>query len=353
MTSAFPVTTLSPQEYDAVLFDLDGVLTKTAVVHAAAWKRMFDGFLEQRSAQSGVPFVPFDPGTDYRRHVDGKPRYEGVAAFLAARGIVLPVGSPQDSPGTHSQCALGNLKDQYFHEHVTRIGVEPYAASVALVRKLRGLSIRTAVVSSSDNCAAVLEAAGIGSLFDARVDGTDLTRFNLRGKPAPDAFLEAARRLGAEPARAVVIEDAVAGVAAGHAGGFGCVIGVDRSGHALALRNAGADVVVSDLAQVDAAAQPSSEWSLLYDAFEPEREGVREALCTLGNGYFATRGAAAWVVADDVHYPGTYLACGYNRLRSEVAGRVVENEDLVNFLAMLLVPFHRGVAAAAVRCFER
>ncbi len=336
------VITLSPRDYDAVLFDLDGVLTRTAGVHASAWKKLFDGFLEQRARQSGGPFVAFDIDTDYQRYVDGKPRYDGVAAFLEARGIELPLGAPDDGPDVQSVCALGNLKDRYFLQHLKQCGVEPYEASIALVRELRAQEIKTAVVSSSHNCAAVLEAAGIAQLFDARVDGTDITRLELKGKPAPDAFLEAARRLGAEPARAVVVEDATAGAEAGRAGSFGYVIGVDRHGHAQALRAAGADVVVTDLAQVRVAAEPPSAWSLTFEGFDPAQEGIREALCTLGNGYFATRGAAAWAAADDVHYPGTYLAGGYNRLRTEIAGRVVENEDLVNWPNWLALEFRIG-----------
>ena len=167
----------------------------------------------------------------------------------------------------------------------------------------------------------------------------DVTRLELKGKPAPDAYIEAARRVGAEPSRAVVVEDAIAGVEAGRAGRFGCVIGVDRSGHAQALRDAGADVVVTDLAQVRVAVEPPSAWSLVFEGFDPAQEGIREALCTLGNGYFATRGAAAGAVADDIHYPGTYLAGGYNRLRTDIAGRVVENEDLVNFPNWLALEF--------------
>jgi beta-phosphoglucomutase family hydrolase len=331
MTSIAPVVTLSPRDYDAVLFDLDGVLTKTASVHAAAWKRLFDGFLEQRAADTGEAFVAFDIDADYRRYVDGKPRYDGVAAFLEARGIALPFGAPEDTPGTHTVHALGNLKDQYFMQHLEQQGIEAYEASIELVRTLRAQEIKTAVVSSSKNCAAVLEAASLSQLFDARVDGTDITRLGLRGKPAPDAFLEAARRLRTEPSRAVVVEDASAGVEAGRAGPFGLVIGVDRSGQSQALREAGADVVVTDLAQVQVAVEPPSAWSLVYEDFDPGREGMREALCALGNGYFATRGGAAWGRADGIHYPGTYLAGGYNRLHTDIAGRVVENEDLVNF----------------------
>jgi len=331
--------TLSPRDYDAVLFDLDGVLTRTASVHASAWKKVFDSFLEQRATQAGSRFVPFDIETDYPRYVDGKPRYDGVAAFLKSRGIELPMGAPDDDPDAQSVHALGNLKERYFLQDLQQHGVEPYEAAIDLVRKLREEEVKTAVASSSSNCAAVLEAAGIAHLFDVRVDGTDVTRLHLNGKPAPDAFLEAARRLGTQPSRSVVVEDAIAGVEAGRAGRFGCVIGVDRRGHAQALRDGGADVVVSDLAQIGVEVDPGSAWSLVFEGFDPAREGNRETLCTLGNGYFATRGAAAGAVTDDVHYPGTYLAGGYNRLRTDIAGQVVENEDLVNFPNWLALQF--------------
>ena len=215
-------------------------------------------------------------------------------------------------------------------QHLQRHGVERYADAIALVQTLRAQDVKAAVVSSSNNCAAVLAAAGITQLFDARVDGRDISRLELQGKPAPDAFLEAARRVGVEVSRAVVVEDAAAGVAAARAGRFGCVIGVDRGGQSRALREAGADVVVTDLGQVQVAVDPPSEWSLVYEELDPAREGIRESLCALGNGYFTTRGAAAWAHADGVHYPGTYLGGGYNRLTTEIAGRVVENEDLVN-----------------------
>ncbi|MCC7548924.1 MAG: beta-phosphoglucomutase family hydrolase [Burkholderiales bacterium] len=320
MTSV-PSCTLSPRDYDAVLFDLDGVLTRTASVHAAAWKKLFDEFLQERASATGEAFVPFDIYTDYHRHVDGKPRVEGVKAFIAARGITLP---------DEAVARLAEVKDRYFMQALDQQGVQTYESAVALVQALRAENVRTAVVSSSRNCRAVLEAAGIANLFDTRVDGMDLARLPLRGKPAPDSFLEAARRLDAEPARAVVVEDAIAGVAAGHAGGFGRVIGVDRSGQSAALHEAGADLVVGDLSQVRVTDDSPAGWSLLFDDFDPVHEGTREALCALGNGYFGTRGAAAGAVADGTHYPGTYLACGYSRLSTHVAGRVVEHEDLVN-----------------------
>ena len=323
--------TISPRDYDAVLFDLDGVLTRTASVHAAAWKKLFDGFLEKRAAEAGEPFVPFDIDADYPRYVDGKARYDGVQAFLASRGIELPLGASEDGPDVQSVHGLGNLKDRYFLQHLEQHGVEIYEASIPLVRELRAQEITTAVVSSSVNCAAVLQATGIAQLFDARVDGADVIRLDLKGKPAPDAFMEAARRVGAEPSRAVVVEDATAGVEAGRSGRFGCIIGVDRGGRSSALREAGADIVVTDMGQIQVAGDPPSTWSLVFEDFNPAREGIRESLCTLGNGYFATRGAPAWGKADDVHYPGTYLGGGYNRIRTDIAGRVVENEDLVNF----------------------
>jgi beta-phosphoglucomutase family hydrolase len=339
VSDAAPLITLSAGDYDAVLFDLDGVLTKTASIHAVAWKKLFDEFLQQRSETTGEPFVPFDIEADYRGYVDGKSRLDGVAAFLESRGIELPRGGPDDPPNAQTMYALGRRKDQYFLQQLKAHGVELYQGSIALVRRLRDLGIKTAVVSSSNNCAALLEAARIAELFDARVDGLDLTRRALKGKPAPDAFLEGARRVDVGPARAVVVEDAVAGVEAGRAGGFGFVIGVDRGGNSLALRAAGADVVVADLAQVTVSTESPPPWSLVFDCFNPAQEGIREALCTLGNGYFATRGAAPGTVADGIHYPGTYLACGYNRLQTNIAGRVVENEDLVNLPNWLALQF--------------
>ncbi|MBN1238324.1 MAG: HAD-IA family hydrolase [Gammaproteobacteria bacterium] len=342
MSSTGSIVPLSPRDYDAVLFDLDGVLTQTAAVHAAAWKQLFDDFLKRRAAETGETFVPFDAELDYLRYVDGKPRQDGVVSFLASRGIELPFDAPPGAPDAPSVGALGRLKDRYFMQRLERDGVETFAPSIALVRSLREQDVKTAVVSSSKNCAAVLAAAGIDDLFDARVDGLDLSRLGLDGKPAPDAFLEGARRLRAEPSRCVIVEDAIAGVAAGRSGRFGLVIGVDRSGQSVALREAGADVVVLSLAQVCVLTEPPSEWSLACDGFDPEREGIRESLATLGNGFFETRGAAPWARADGVHYPGTYIAGGYNRLRTDVAGRVVENEDLVNFPNWLLVEIRIG-----------
>ncbi len=345
MTVASPIVTLSPRDYDAVLFDLDGVLTRTASVHAAAWKRLFDEFLAQRCAQTGKPFSPFDLEADYRVYVDGKSREGGVASFLQSRGIDLPLGAPGDTPSLQTVHSLGRLKDEYFHQQLRSHGVERYETSIELVRTLRAEDVKIAVVSSSKNCAEILDAAGIADLLDVSVDGLDIARLHLKWKPAPEVFLEAARRLGAEPSRTVVVEDALAGVEAARAGGFGLVIGIDRRGRSLELRRSGADVVVADLTAVRVAVEPPGTWSLVFEEFDPAREGIRESLCTLGNGYFATRGAAPGSAADGVHYPGTYLAGGHNRLRTDIAGRVVENEDLVNFPNWLAVQFRLADSA--------
>jgi len=342
MSGTGPLVRLSLRDWDAVLFDMDGVLTRTADVHARAWKKLFDEFLARHAQQSGTAFTPFDIEVDYRRYVDGKPRYDGVMSFLASRGIALPLDTPSETPEAPSVHRLGARKDHYFLDELRQRGVKPYEAAIELVRTLREQNIRTGVVTSSLNGELVLEAAGIASLFDTRVDGNDLVTFGLRGKPAPDAFLEAARRVQAEPPRAVVIEDATAGVQAGRAGGFGLVIGVDRIGQSQALRAAGAHEVVSHLGQVQVTSELPPPWALVYEDFDQAREGMREALCALGNGYFTVRGAVPWARSDGVHYPGTYVAGGYNRLRTSIAGHVVENEDLVNFPNALTLSFRIG-----------
>jgi len=239
-----------PGQIRACLFDLDGVLTKTAKVHAAAWKEMFDTFLRQRADATGEPFVPFDPANDYNAYVDGKPRYDGVRSFLASRGINLPEGSPDDPPAANTVYGLGNRKNELVLALLKRDGVEAYEGSVRYVRAVRAAGLHTAVVSASANCKEVLKAAGIEDLFEVRIDGIVAEQKHLRGKPAPDTFLAAAEQLGVEPAAAVVFEDAVAGVEAGRAGKFGFVVGVDRVGHRKALLEHGAGIVVSDLSEL-------------------------------------------------------------------------------------------------------
>jgi beta-phosphoglucomutase family hydrolase len=236
-----------PDKIAACLFDMDGVVTRTAVVHDAAWKQMFDDFLRKHAAQTGEKFIPFDPVHDYDEFVDGKPRLEGTRAFLKSRSISLPDGSPDDPAGTETIWGLSNRKNDLVLDVLARDGVEVYDGSFRYITAARAAGLRTAIVSSSANTAQVLDTAGIAQLFDVRVDAHVADAKGLLGKPAPDTFLEAARELGVDAARAAVFEDALAGVAAGRAGGFGYVVGVDRVGQAVALRQHGADVVVPDL----------------------------------------------------------------------------------------------------------
>ena len=236
--------------YKAVLSDLDGVITQTARIHAAAWKQLFDDYLADLTARTGATFRPFDLEDDYRLHLDGKPRHDGVRDFLKSRGLSLPLGSPDDGADRETLYGMGNKKDAYFKAAMRETGVEVYPATVDFLRLAKRAGLKIAVVSSSHHCADILEAVGLTSLFDIRVDGHEIDRLRLPGKPAPDSFLEAAGRLGVRPQRAVVIEDALAGVQAGHAGGFGCVIGVNRRNQAQALHELGANVVVSDLAEL-------------------------------------------------------------------------------------------------------
>ena len=241
--------------FDAVLFDLDGVLTSTAAIHAAAWKQMFDDFLRRTATQKDPAFKPeqlrpFDIRDDYRKFIDGKPRYDGVRSFLQSRGIRLPEGRPDDPPGDQTVCALGNRKDAMVKQAIDAGKVESFPGSVKWATQLKDQGFKLAVVSSSRNCAQVLRAAGIDHLFSARVDGQTLIDLNLPGKPAPDSFLKAAELLGTTPQRSVVVEDAISGVESARAGGFALIIGVDREGHADALRQHGAHIIVKDLGEL-------------------------------------------------------------------------------------------------------
>jgi beta-phosphoglucomutase family hydrolase len=238
-----------PDGVRAALFDMDGVLTDTATVHTEAWAAAFDSFLDDHAARTGEPVRAFSRW-DYLAYVDGKPRADGVRDFLAARDIRLPVGTSRDVPGFTSVHALGNLKNQILLARISGNAVGVYHGSVRYLEAARDAGLRRAVVSSSTNCGEVLESTGIAWLMQARVDGLTLQQMGLPGKPAPDAFLEAARRLDVEPARAAVFEDALAGVAAARDGGFGFVVGVDRADQGAALLAHGADVVVTDLADL-------------------------------------------------------------------------------------------------------
>jgi alpha,alpha-trehalose phosphorylase len=285
--------------FDAVLFDLDGVVTRTARLHAAAWKVLFDEFLHHRAEARQEPFEPFDGEADYLAYVDGKPRYEGVRSFLASRGIALPEGNPADAPDATTIHGLGSRKDALFMDSLRQDGVDVFAPAVALIRTLREQGLKTAVVTSSRNGREVLRAADLEPLFDVRMDGMDAEAFGLQGKPHPDPFLKSAKLLGVAPGRAVVIEDAISGVEAGRRGGFGLVVGVDRGGNREALAAHGADVVVADLGELDGAALDAHlhgkretlvAWQIEQEGFDPSREHAVESIFTVGNGYLGVRG---------------------------------------------------------------
>jgi len=327
--------------YDAVIFDMDGVVTDTAALHAAAWADLFDAVLSDPRAGLAAS-APFDPVEEYRRYVDGRAREDGVAAFLASRGVTVPTGAPGDPPEAWTVHGLAARKNDLYLRRLAEHGVRVFAGSVDLVRRLRAGGVGVALVTASRNAHDVLTAAELGDLFDVVVDGTVAAELSLPGKPEPATFLEAARRLGVDPSRAAVVEDATAGVAAARAGGFGLVVGVDRGHQRAALEAAGADVVVDDVALLDLGALRTDPWVLAYAGFDPAHEGHREALTTVGNGYLGTRGAAPEHRADSVHYPGTYLAGVYNRLTSTIGGRQVEDEHLVNAPNWVLLDLRIG-----------
>lgn len=295
--------------FDAVIFDMDGVITRTASLHASAWKQLFDDFLRERVAAGHRRFEPFDPQADYLAYVDGRPRREGVRGFLVARGIELPEGDATESPESMSVAGLGARKDALFVTRMRREGVDVFESTLVLVRLLRSRGVKTAVVTSSRNGREVLNLANVEDLFDVRVDGIDAALLGLRGKPEPDPFLRAAMLLGVSPVRSVVVEDAVSGVTAARRGGFGLVVGVDRGGNREALLSHGADIVVSDLGELDVTAldhrararrEELLAWRVEQDGFDPAREHGIESIFTVGNGYVGVRGAL------ETPLPGSY-----------------------------------------------
>jgi len=328
---------MSQYTFDSVVFDLDGVITKTATVHSHAWKKMFDDYLKKREATHNEPFKEFTQA-DYLTYVDGKPRYEGVKSFLESRNIDIPFGSPDDDPEQETVCGLGNKKNAAFNEVLNTDGVEVYPSTVAFMKDLKAAGIRIGVASSSKNCEAVLKAAGLEKLVETRVDGVVSAQLGLHGKPAPDIFLTAVGNLGAKPHNSVVVEDAVSGVSAGRNGNFGLVLGVAREDNIAELRRNGADIVVSDLEEIDIhdveewfrKGLEEDNWKLEYHDYDPEKERSREALLAIGNGYFGTRGAMEESVANKINYPGTYIAGVYNKLITRIQGRDIANEDFVN-----------------------
>jgi len=242
--------TISPDQYDAWLFDLDGVVTDTASIHSAAWKESFDIFLKKVADRDGTDFVPFDIETDYYVYVDGKPRYDGVDSFLRSRGIELPWGTPEDGPDEETVCGVGNKKNALFNEIIKERSPDIFDSSVALIRELKAKGVRLAVVSSSKNCGPILKISKLDDLFEEQMDGLVAAERGLPGKPEPDTFIAAAEDMGVDVSRAVVIEDAISGVQAGRFGNFGLVIGIARHDEPQALLDNGADIVVQDMAEI-------------------------------------------------------------------------------------------------------
>ncbi|MBS1953264.1 MAG: beta-phosphoglucomutase family hydrolase [Cyanobacteria bacterium SZAS-4] len=343
---------ISPEKFDAVLFDMDGVVTRTASVHFTAWKKTFDSFLQ---ARNGGKIQEFSQ-KDYLQYVDGKPREDGVRSFLKSREIALPEGDDNDTSTdqNNSVSGLARAKDAEFLRLIHTNGVEPYETTISLIKALRQAKIKTALVTASKNGAEILRVTKLENLFDATVTGVDAQELHLKGKPNPDVFLEAAKRLSVKPERAVVVEDAEAGVESGHEGHFGLVIGVARQNNAQALLKHGADVAVRDLAEISSTEQSASDirgmaladldvteanWVVSYDKYDPAHELQRESLCSLGNGKFCTRGAYADAISDQVHYPGTYVAGAYNTVTLEVNNAPFEREELVNMPNWLCLNF--------------
>jgi beta-phosphoglucomutase family hydrolase len=333
--------------FEAVIFDLDGVITRTALVHSHAWKKMFDDYLHQREKEFGEPFKEFTQKDDYLPYVDGKPRYEGVKSFLESRGIHIPFGDASDTVEMETVCGLGNRKNITFNEVLKRDGVSVYESTVQLMHDLKKEGIKIGVASSSKNCEAVLEAAGLMPLIETRVDGVVSVELGLKGKPEPDIFTTAAANLGVKPHNAIVVEDATSGVAAGKAGNFGLVLGLAREENKNELLINGADIVVDDISETSLEALndwfkegiEADGWNITYHTYEATKERTREALLTVGNGYSGTRGAMDECDANAVNYPGTYIAGLYNRLSTPIAGRDIWNEDFVNVPNWLPVTF--------------
>ena len=333
-----------------VVFDLDGVITRTARVHAQAWETAFNEFLKHRADEKNVPFEPFDRTNDYQNYVDGKPRFEGVLSFLKSRNIRLPAGDPEDPPGLDSICAVGNRKNQLYQDILRSEGPEVFETSVALIKELKEQGVCVGVATSSRNCRLVLQLAGLEDVFDTLVDGVVAAEDELKGKPEPDIFVTAARNMGANPGECVVVEDAISGVQAGRAGNFGMTLGIARNVRGEMLLRFGADKVVSDLGEITVddlvdwfeSGMATDEWFLTYNGFDPGDETLRETLTTVGNGYLGTRGAYECECSSYYFYPGTYISGVFNKTPSMVQGREIWNNDMVNCPNWLPVEFKVG-----------
>lgn len=321
--------------FGAVIFDMDGVVTDTAAVHATAWKSLFDSLLadprlEPAEAEGQIDRAEFDIAHDYRAFVDGRRREDGVRTLLASRGARLPEGQDDDAAGTWTVQGQAALKNDHFNRALEDKGVRVFEATIGLIQRLREGSVPVGLVTASRNASSVLEQAEAQDLFDVIVDGSTAHAEGLPGKPAPDTFLRCADLLGVDPQDAVVVEDAVAGVQAGAAGGFGLVVGISRHGDRQALYEGGAHVVLNDVGELDLGARRDDPWKLVFEGFDPAVQARRETLMTLSNGYMGVRGSHSERSQDAVHSPGNYLAGVFNRVVSHINGRDVEHESMVN-----------------------
>jgi beta-phosphoglucomutase family hydrolase len=342
-------TIMTKYSFDAVIFDLDGVITKTALVHSIAWTRMFNDYLHYREEKYAEAFQEFTHENDYLPHVDGKPRYKGVADFLKSRNIDIPFGDPSDGEDKETACGLGNRKNKYFTEIIENEGIEVYPASEKLLIDLKKKGIRIGVASSSKNCKMVLEATNLLHYFETRVDGVVSAQLGLKGKPEPDIFTTACDNLGVAYDKSIVIEDAVSGVQAGAKGGFGLTLGVAREENSEELKRNGADIVVSDISELGDPIEffedwfkkkiEKLKWRLSYNSYEASKEKSRETLLSVGNGFFATRGSMEDSTSGDHTYHASYMTGLYNKRKSKVGDKWIVNEDIVNFIDWIPVTF--------------
>nr|WP_287410959.1 beta-phosphoglucomutase family hydrolase [Pseudodesulfovibrio sp.] len=333
-----------------VVFDLDGVITRTARIHGEAWETAFNEFLKQNAEQANIPFEPFDRTGDYHNYVDGKPRFEGVLSFLKSRNIRLAPGTPEDPPSLDSVCGIGNRKNELFQKILKDQGPEVFQTSVDLIENLKQQGVRVGLATSSRNGKLVLGLAGLEDVFETVVDGVVSADQGLKGKPEPDIFVTAAKNMGLNPGECVVVEDAISGVQAGCKGNFGMTLGVARNIQGEMLKRFGADWVVSDLGEITVddlldwfeSGMATDEWYLSYHGFDPGDEKLRETLTTVGNGYLGTRGAYECECSSYYFYPGTYISGVFNKTPSEVQGREIWNNDFVNCPNWLPVSFKIG-----------
>jgi len=337
-------------KFKGAIFDLDGVITGTARVHALAWESMFNVFLKKIAKRKNKPFVPFDRKNDYLQYVDGMPRMEGVKSFLKSRGIEFPFGKYSDPPDRETVCGMGNKKNIDFQKVLRREGPDVFETSIKFIKALKKKGIKVGVASSSKNCKLILKLAGFEDLFETCVDGNISQKLGIKGKPYPDIFVTASKNLGLLPGECMVVEDAVSGVQAGRNGNFGLTLGMARNDIGEELKLNGADIVVHDLSEISIedinnwfeSGIKEDGWNFTYDGFNPEEEKLRETLTTVGNGYLGTRGCFEGEKASETHYPGTYIAGIYNKPPTKIQGRNIYNNDFVNCPNWLLIEFAIG-----------